>query len=69
MLDRLEGTGRWPIFKEISKEGAYPATVVELAEEMPSQRVPAAVGDAVGITSSFSRSGGVAVNAGVMACS
>lgn len=34
----LKGAGRWPIFKEMSKEGAYPATVVELAEAMPSRR-------------------------------
>jgi hypothetical protein len=34
----LRGVGRWPIFREMSKEGAYPATVVEYAEAMPSRR-------------------------------
>jgi hypothetical protein len=33
----LQRAGSWPIFKEMSKEGAYPATVVELAEAMPSR--------------------------------
>lgn len=34
----LQGAGSWPIFREMSKEGAYPATVVEYAEAMPSRR-------------------------------
>lgn len=34
----LQGAGSWPIFREMSKEGAYPATVVEYAEAMPSGR-------------------------------
>jgi hypothetical protein len=34
----LQGAGRWPIFREMSKEGAYPAVVVEYAEAMPSGR-------------------------------
>lgn len=34
----LQGAGNWPIFREMSKEGAYPAIVVEYAEAMPSRR-------------------------------
>ena len=34
----LQGAGSWPIFREMSKEGAYPATVLEYAEAMPSGR-------------------------------
>jgi hypothetical protein len=34
----LESENQWPIFREMSKEGAYPATVVEYAEAMPSGR-------------------------------
>jgi hypothetical protein len=32
----LLGSGSWPIFKEMAKEGAYPATVIEYAKAMPS---------------------------------
>jgi hypothetical protein len=28
----------WPIFREMAKEGAYPATVIEYAEKMPSRK-------------------------------
>lgn len=34
----LESESQWPIFREMSKEGAYPATVVEYAKAMPSGR-------------------------------
>ncbi len=34
----LESKSQWPIFREMSKEGAYPATVVEYAKAMPSGR-------------------------------
>jgi hypothetical protein len=34
----LQGAGSWPIFREMSKEGAYPATVVEYGKAMPSRR-------------------------------
>jgi hypothetical protein len=34
----LQGAGRWPVFREMSKEGAYPAVVVEYAEAMPRGR-------------------------------
>jgi uncharacterized protein YodC (DUF2158 family) len=34
----LQGAGRWPVFREMSKEGAYPAVVVEYAKAMPSGR-------------------------------
>jgi hypothetical protein len=33
----LRGAGSWPIFREMAKEGAYPATVVEYAKAMPSR--------------------------------
>jgi len=32
----LQSERAWPIFRRMSKEGAYPATVVEYAEAMPS---------------------------------
>jgi hypothetical protein len=28
----------WPIFREMAREGAYPATVIEYAEKMPSRK-------------------------------
>jgi uncharacterized protein YodC (DUF2158 family) len=34
----LESEKRWPIFREMAKEGGYPATVTEYAEAMPSGR-------------------------------
>lgn len=34
----LRGAGSWPIFEEMAKEGAYPATVLEYAEKMPSRK-------------------------------
>jgi hypothetical protein len=34
----LQGSGSWPIFREMAKEGAYPATVLEYARAMPSRR-------------------------------
>ena len=34
----LKAAGRWPIFKEMSKGGAYPAVVDEYAYAMPSRR-------------------------------
>lgn len=34
----LQGAGSWPIFEEMAKEGAYPATVLEYAEKMPSRK-------------------------------
>lgn len=33
----LQGAGSWPIFEELAKEGAYPATVLEYADKMPSR--------------------------------
>jgi hypothetical protein len=33
----LQAAGSWPIFREMSKEGAYPATVLEYARAMPSR--------------------------------
>ena len=34
----LQGAGSWPIFQEMAKEGAYPATVLEYADKMPSRK-------------------------------
>ncbi|HWH21286.1 MAG TPA: hypothetical protein VN671_12180, partial [Solirubrobacterales bacterium] len=34
----LRGAESWPIFREMEKEGAYPATVIEYAEKMPSRK-------------------------------
>ena len=34
----LAGAGQWPVFRAMSKEGAYPASVVQYAEAMPSAR-------------------------------
>jgi uncharacterized protein YodC (DUF2158 family) len=34
----LHSERQWPIFREMSKQGAYPATVVEYAKAMPSGR-------------------------------
>jgi hypothetical protein len=34
----LESESQWPIFRQMSKEGAYPATVVEYAKAMPRGR-------------------------------
>jgi hypothetical protein len=34
----LRGAANWPIFREMAKEGAYPATVIEYAEAMPSRK-------------------------------
>jgi hypothetical protein len=34
----LLGSESWPIFREMAKEGAYPETVIEYAEKMPSRK-------------------------------
>lgn len=34
----LLGSGGWPVFREISKEGLYPALVIKFAEALPSGR-------------------------------